>query len=69
MLVHNEEGYVYQHDAPYMMAYYIKKIFANTSDILEMAKRAQMHARVTHNLEKNVSELYSIYKDITLRAK
>jgi glycosyltransferase involved in cell wall biosynthesis len=69
MLAHNEEGYVYQHDAPYMLAYYIKKVFANTSDIQAMARKAQEHARVTHNLEKNVSDLYSIYKDITLRAK
>lgn len=69
MLVHNEEGYVYQHDAPYMLAYYIKKVFANTPDIQKMARKAQEHARVTHNLEKNVTDLYSIYKDITLREK
>lgn len=64
MLVHDVEGYVYQHDAPYMMAYYIKKIFANTPDIQAMARKAQEHARVTHNLKKNVTDLYSIYKDI-----
>lgn len=64
MLVHNEEGYVYQHDAPYMMAYYIKKIFANTSDILEMTKRAQVHARKTHDPDKNASDLILIYREI-----
>lgn len=69
MLIHNEEGYVYQHDAPYMMAYYIKKMFANTPDVMEMASRAQKHARVTHNLEKNVSDLCLIYKDIVTRTK
>lgn len=64
MLVHDVEGYVYQHDAPYMMAYYIKKIFANTSDILEMTKRAQVHARKTHDPDKNASDLILIYREI-----
>ena len=38
-------------------------------NIQKMARKAQEHARVTHNLEKNVTDLYSIYKDITLREK
>lgn len=27
MLVHEQEGYIYPFDEPYMLAYYIKKIF------------------------------------------
>jgi len=34
---HNEEGYLYQGDAHYMLAYFIKKVFKETEKTLKMS--------------------------------
>lgn len=64
MLVHNEEGYTYQHDAPYMLAYYICRLFNNEAIMLDFSKRAREHALCTHDREKNVKALLQIYEVI-----
>lgn len=64
MLTHEQEGFVYQHDAPYMLAYYVKKVFALQESILPMTECAREHALKTHDAEKNTKELYEIYQEI-----
>lgn len=64
MLVHNEEGYVYQHDAPYMLAYYIMKIFAANEDAQILGNAARKHALKTHDIETNINDLIDIYVKI-----
>lgn len=64
MLVHEEEGYVYQHNASYMLAYYIQKVFENPKLAVNMSNKAKEHAKITHNRVDNAKNLFGIYKKI-----
>jgi glycosyltransferase involved in cell wall biosynthesis len=64
MLTHNEEGYTYQYDAPYMLAYYVVKIFNDDDLALKFSRNAKIHAIKTHSREENLNQLMSIYEDI-----
>ena len=64
MLTHNLEGYVYQPDASYMIAYYVGKFFEDDSLCAKMGERAKQHALVTHDIDHNYNQLMHIYKEI-----
>ncbi|MBU5216406.1 glycosyltransferase family 4 protein [Bacillus albus] len=64
MLKHKEEGFVYQTDAPYMLAHYVCEIFENEKLALDFSYNARAHALKTHDPVKNVKRLIDIYKDI-----
>lgn len=64
MLVHNEEGYLYQADAPYLLAYYIAEFFENQERENEFGENARNHAVKTHNKEENIQKLLQIYESI-----
>lgn len=64
MLSHNEEGFLYQHDAPYMLAHYICRIFEEDKLATSFSNRARLRALSTHNRESNTSRLMGIYKEI-----
>lgn len=64
MMEHNKEGFVYQPDAPYMLSYYVKKLFKDKELALQFSKNAQQHAKITHNSEKNFEDLIKIYRSI-----
>lgn len=64
MLLHNREGFLYQSDAPYLLAYYIKKFFDNDTLKIEMGNNARVHALNTHNRDENVKKLIEIYTEI-----
>lgn len=64
MMQHREEGYIYQADAPYMLAYYVGEIFKNDEIALQISEKARKHALITHDPDKNLSRLLEIYKEI-----
>jgi len=64
MMVHNTEGYIYQSTAPYMLAHYIKKVFAMEEKAEEMGAAASIHARKTHDPETNLTRLLEIYEEL-----
>lgn len=64
MLTHNVEGYVYQHDAPYMLAYYICKIFGDDELALKYSANARVHAMKTHDKLYNLLSMKSIYEKV-----
>lgn len=64
MIIHEEEGFVYQADAPYMLAYYVCKIFGNDEIAVEFSRNGRRHAQQTHNREINLLNLLNIYKEI-----
>lgn len=64
LLKHREEGFVYQTDAPYMLAHYICEIFKNDEFALDFSRGAREHAMCTHEREQNTNTLTAIYKDI-----
>lgn len=68
MLQNGVEGYVYQHDAPYMLAYYVMKIFdmqENDAVALHaMTNAASLHAGQLFDRRKNAGTMLEIYERI-----
>lgn len=64
LIKHDEEGFIYQHDAPYMLAYYIMRIFSDDNLATKFSERARVHASLTHCKEKNSETLTQIYQQI-----
>jgi glycosyltransferase involved in cell wall biosynthesis len=64
MLTHDKDGFVYQHDAPYMLAYYVMRIFEDDALAMSISESAQLHAKCTHDRDENYGTLLKIYGDI-----
>lgn len=64
LLKHKEEGFVYQADAPYMLAHYVCEIFSSKDLALEFSEKAREHAIKTHDIERNTNKLVEIYLNI-----
>lgn len=64
MMIHNEEGFIYQHDAYYMLAYYIMEVFSNRKLAESFSKTSIEKAKITHNKEINVNKMVTIYNEI-----
>ena len=61
---HNEDGFMYQADAPYMMADAIMKIFASSELAKMFSENAKKHANMIHNRENNLKTMLKIYGEI-----
>lgn len=68
LMTHREEGYVYQPAAAYMLAFYIKQIFAMGDEAKMLGEAARIHARKTHDPERNLNDLLNIYKELAKEA-
>lgn len=64
MLEDKKEGYLYQSDAPYMLAHYIMKAFENIEEAKNMGIAARKKALHTHDREVNNQNLLDIYKKV-----
>lgn len=64
MLVHDQEGVMYQTSAPYMLAYEIKKMFALEEKAEAMGQAAKAHAKRTHDPQTNLNTLLEIYRSL-----
>lgn len=64
ILKDKEEGFLYQHDAPYMLAHYICEIFENKDLAMRLSKNAREHALKTHDRDENTRRLIEIYRDV-----
>ena len=63
-MTHGKEGYYYQADAPYMLAYYVKQIFADRERAEYFSKNEIIRAEERHNVKKIVNELTDIYVEL-----
>ena len=64
LINHNDEGYLYQHDAPYMLASYICEIFQNDNIAKKISNNARERAIRTHDQVINTNKLHEIYTSI-----
>lgn len=64
LMTHGKEGYYYQADAPYMLAYYVKQIFADRERAEYFSKNEIIRAEERHNVKKIVNELTDIYVEL-----
>lgn len=65
MLEHNKDGYIYQSDAPYMLAYYIQKLFEHDEIALTFSKNARVHAMKTHNKDSIMQDFFSMCEKVS----
>lgn len=68
LMQHRQEGYVYQSAAPYMLAFYIKQVFAMAESAGRLGAAAKQHASRTHDPEKNLQDLLKIYQELAKEA-
>lgn len=65
LLKDKEEGYLYQSDAPYMLAYYVMQTFKDLERASIMGQNARKHAAITHSYENNLKCLLDVYHQIS----
>lgn len=65
LITHEKEGLLYQYDAPYMLAYYIKEIFEENIDIEIMSQNAVKQAILLNDRFIIGETIEKIYKEIT----
>ncbi len=65
MLNHKEEGFLYQHDAYYMLAYYIMEIFKDNNLALKFSQAGRLRG-LERNSPQNSNSILDIYKEIVL---
>lgn len=64
MLSHGVEGYLYQADAPYMLAHYVCEIFSDTDLAISLSTNARRRALTRHDPQTNTRTLLEIYGKI-----
>ena len=69
LLEHGRDGYIYQWDAPYMLAWYVCKVFEDQDRAVEMGQRARARALVTHDRRRNLQDMLNIYEEICADTK
>ena len=67
MMVHEKEGFLYQHDAPYMLAYYVGKFFEMGAEAKSITDNARIHAQQIFDVDKNIADLVNIYEEIACK--
>ncbi|UZQ50359.1 glycosyltransferase family 4 protein [Clostridium kluyveri] len=65
LLEHAREGFLYPADEPYMMAYYVCRIFDNKALACKLSRNARKQALQTHDEDENLKELLNIYRCIS----
>ena len=64
MLEDREEGFLYQHNASYMLAYNVCKIFQDDDLARKLSGNTRARALKTHDKDENTRRLLEIYRDI-----
>lgn len=65
LLRHGEEGFLYPVDAPYLLAFYVSRIFEEGELAEKISHNARIRAEQNHDAEKNFARLTSIYEEIS----
>lgn len=64
LIDHGKDGFYYQHDAPYMLASFVMKIFRSNELANQLSENSRMKAIEKHNPDRNSSGLIEIYNGI-----
>ena len=64
LLTHGEEGYLYPCDAPYLLAWYVKQIFADVDRAKRLGEAAAIRAAGTYDQKKNAARMLAVYQEI-----
>ncbi|WP_195419782.1 glycosyltransferase family 4 protein [Collinsella sp. D33t1_170424_A12] len=66
MLTHGKEGFLYQESAPYMLAWYVSRLFDDDLLAKRFSNASRNRAVHTHDRTKNLNTMMGIYKTIRL---
>ena len=61
---HGMNGYLYQVNAPYMLAFYIRKIFNSDDTALKLSENARTVAAEIYDKDKTINRMKQIYRHI-----
>ena len=64
LVEHKTDGYLYQHNAPYMLAYYVCRIFENPEIANQFSRNGIVKANKLYNPLQNTVSLLEIYNTI-----
>lgn len=64
LLEHEVDGFYYQAEAPYMLAYYVMKVFESNELAKKFSIASQIKAEARHNVKAIVRDLIDIYSEI-----
>ncbi len=64
MLSDGEEGFLYPSDEPYMLAYYVSKLFESKDLALRFSANSRLRGADLFNRDKNARTLLEIYREI-----
>jgi glycosyltransferase involved in cell wall biosynthesis len=64
MMTHKKDGFVYQHDAPYILAHYVCEILKNDELALSFSEKARENALKLNKKENNTCALLDVYNKI-----
>lgn len=65
-IAHGENGYLYQHNAPYMLAHYVKKIFMDDELAQKISNNGKKSIKNNVNPTENMKILMNIYKNMLM---
>lgn len=65
MVDHGEDGFLYPFDEPYMLAWYICKLFSDRDLAEQFSRKGQLHANRTFNRDDNKKRLLAMYDVIS----
>lgn len=65
-LAESSEAFIYPWDEPYMLAYYLDKVFQGGEKISQMSENARNRAMRTYDVRKNAEDLLHIYRKISM---
>lgn len=65
MLRHNTDGFLYQYDAPYMMAHYIKEMFNSDDLACSFSVNARKRATEAYDADTNYNCLLDVYHKLS----
>jgi len=63
LIEHGRSGLLYQADAPYMLAAYVRKVFEDDALATAMSSRAQKTMHDRHDPDAIVRQVLSIYEE------
>lgn len=62
---HGKEGFLYRSSAPYMLAWYVKRLFDDDSLAMEFSRASRERSSKIHDRDANLSTLLRIYESIS----
>lgn len=69
LLEHGEEGFLYQTSAPYMLAWYVRKLFEDDDLAIGFSRAARKRAARPHDRGTNLLSLLRIYDSIAIKER